>query len=418
LGTHNGVLAIAGQGFVSGTNFLTGVIVGRVCSKEQYGLYFLGFTLIVILIELQNSLISTPYVVFNPRLDVAEKTRYAGSTLVHQLALSWVAVLGLMLAGQVAASGVGPEGLAPVLWTLALAITFVLLRDFVRRYCFGNLRMMTALVFDAGIACVQISALLALAHFGLLTASHAYWAVGAACAGAVAVWFAVNRRLFSLGVSRAVEDFRGNWSFGKWVFASALLWGVSMNLYPWILTTFRGPAEAGVLAACLGICALGNTVLMGAQNFVFAKISTVYAEGGVKPLRSFMWFASLFFGVPMACFCAALWFFGDPLIVLLYGEKYAGNGLVVFILSMHLFALAMAFPFSRALFAIDRADLDFAINFIALFVLLSFGIWMVRAYGSLGAALGLFASNTAAFIARSATFLYCSRHALAKEQAL
>ena len=81
--------------------------------------------------------------------------------------------------------------------------------------------------------------------------------------------------------------------------------------------------------------------------------------------------ASLAFALPMLLFGLAMIFGGGPLVTLLYGHQYAGNGLVVTILAFNLAVGVLAFSFSRALFAIERADVDFAVNFAALFVMLT-----------------------------------------------
>ena len=65
---RQGLLSLADQAVVSATNFATGVIVARTCSREELGLYMLGFSVILLATDLQTSLISTPYMVYAPRL--------------------------------------------------------------------------------------------------------------------------------------------------------------------------------------------------------------------------------------------------------------------------------------------------------------------------------------------------------------
>ena len=64
-------------------------------------------------------------------------------------------------------------------------------------------------------------------------------------------------------------------------------------------------------------------------------------------------------------------------------------------LASNLLVSAAAFSFSRALFAIDRADLDCLVNFTALFIMVTLGLWLVRAFGPFGAALGLLGASFA-----------------------
>jgi len=401
---RKGVITIADQAVASATNFLTGVIIGRACTKEQFGIFMLGFSIVLFVVTLQTSLISTPYMVYSPRMNPGEHARYTGSTLIHQLGLSALAIVALAPGGVALSFGIGPQGLAPVVWTLVVVITFIMLRENIRQISFANLRFKTALILDSVVAVVQIGGLLLLAYLGLLSASKAFWVGGLACGLAAVGWLIRRRKTFALQLPRAISDFRRNWSFGKWVFASGLLWALSMNLYPWILTAFHDTASTGVWAACFGIAAIGNPLLVGISNFLGPKIAHSYAEGGAMGLRRFVFKASAVFSLLITPFCVALLVFGGSLVVIIYGDKYAGNGLVVSILALNLLVSTVAFSFSRALFVMERADVDFAVGFVSLFVLLTFGLWMVKSFGPLGVACGLLAGNTASSAVRYLLF--------------
>ncbi len=403
------LLAIAGQGMVSGANFLTSIIIGRLAGKEELGLYAIGFSVVVFASELQMSLISTPYMVYSPRLKGPGHAEYAGSSLIHQLALTAFIVVALIVAAIVIASGKGPAGLGPVMEALAAAIGFIILREFVRRICFAALRMKMAFLFDCAVSVLQLAGLLVLYRLGCLSARNAYLAIGAACGLVALAWIWRHRTAFIPDLSAAQVHFKQNWAFGKWVVASSLLWSVSMNCYPWLLAYYRGKADAGAFAACFGIAAFGNVLLLGAQNFLGPAIAGIYAESGYARMRWFVVRASAAFLIPMLPFCIFLWLFGDKIVVLLYGPSFAGNGLVVSVLALYLLALALAFTFSRALFALERADVDFIVNSAGLMVLLSVGIWLVRLYGPLGAALGLLVANIVASSIRGVAFFHFIR---------
>jgi O-antigen/teichoic acid export membrane protein len=330
---------------VSATNFLTGVIIARTCSKEELGLYMLGFSLVLLLADLQTNLIATPYMVYAPRLRGDARVLYTGSTLIHQLGLCFLTVLGLAGGGIAVKYGIGPHGLGPVLWALVAVASLLMLREYARRVSFACLKITRALLFDSGIAVVQLGGLLLLARFGWLSASKAYWAIGLACGIAVLSWLWSERSFYRVRISSSVTDLKKNWVFGKWVFASGVVWAVSMNLYPWFLAAFHGTAFTGVWAACLGAVNLGNPALLGALNYLGPKIAHVYAEEGAESLRKFVLRASVGFACLLSLFCLAMALWGGPLVGLLYGSKYAGNGLVVALLATNLALLAIAFLF-------------------------------------------------------------------------
>jgi O-antigen/teichoic acid export membrane protein len=397
---RKGMVTLADQAVVSATNFVTGVIIGRACTKEEFGLYMLGLTIMLYVTNLQTSLILTPYMIFSPRLKGNAQALYTGSTLIHQLALSALTIICLAIGGVVISLGMGPQELAPIVWALVVVIAFILLRDYARQVCFARLQMRTALLLDSCIAVGQIGGLLLLAYLGVLSASRTYWVIGVACGLAVLAWLIWIRTEFTLRISQAILDLGHSWSFGKWVVASGLLWTLSMSLYPWFLAGFHGTASAGVWAACLGIVAIGNPLLFGVSNVLGPMIAHSFAEGGRSALRRFALKASLAFSALMIPLCLILLVFGGSLMARLYGANYTGNGMVVSVLAVNLLVSASAFIFSRSLFAVGRADMDFMVNFAALFVLLTLGLWLVRAWGPLGAAYGLLIANIAALVPR------------------
>jgi O-antigen/teichoic acid export membrane protein len=403
-----GFLSLADQAVASITNFVTGVIIARASSKEQFGLYMLGFSLIMLLSDLQTSLIATPYMVFAPRLKGRAHALYAGSTLIHQAVFSVLAMLALACGALATRFGVGPRGLGPVLWALSAVVCLILLREFVRRMCFAGFKLGTVFLFDLIIGVGQIAGLLLLGRFGLVSASRAYWLVGSTCGVAVVLWLWFDRRFYQLRLDEAVADLKKNWLFGKWVFASGLLWTVATNLYPWLLASFHGAAAAGVFAACMGVVSASNPALLGIQNLLGPKIAHVFAIKGERALRQLVLKISAVLAVPVSLLALALILWGDRFIALLYGRRYAGNGPVVAILALNLLITAVGFSYSRALFAIERANLDFLLNLATLFIMFTLGMWLVRTYGPLGAAAGLFGANVVTSSIRVGVFLKLS----------
>jgi O-antigen/teichoic acid export membrane protein len=400
-----GFFSLADQAVASITNFATGVILARTCSKEEFGLYMLGFTVITLVTDVQTSLIATPYMVYAPRMKRRAHALYSGSTLVHQGAFSLVAMLILAVLAFVSHFGIGPSGLPRVMGALSAIIGCIMLREFVRRISFARLKLKAAFVFDACIGVGQIAGLLLIAWLGLLSADSAYWLIGAICGIGVACWLWLDRVSYRPRVDASVADLKRNWTFGKWVFGSGLLWTASTNLYPWLLAFFHGAAAAGTFAACMGVVSASNPVLLGIQNLVGPRIAHEYAAKGHASLRRLVLKISGIIALPLFLLTIVLIVWGDRLIGMLYGHQYEGNGLVVAVLACNLLVTAVAFAFSRALFAVERADLDFRLNLAAVAIMMTLGLWLVRSYGPLGAALGLLIAIVSTSGVRTAVFL-------------
>jgi O-antigen/teichoic acid export membrane protein len=313
--------------------------------------------------------------------------------LIHQIGLSVLTIVALATSGLVISLYEGPRALLPVIWALVVMISFIMLREYIRRFFFAELRMKEVLVFDCIVAGIQIAGLLLFVYLDLLSANLAYWIAGIACGMVTISWFIPNRNAFAIEIKKVLSDLAHNWAFAKWVFASGVLWTISMNLYPWFLAYFIGVDAVGIWGACFGVVALNNPLFFGLQNLLGPQIAHSYANGGIISLRRITYRAVIIFCSVLMLFCGIIFLFGEPLIVLIYGNKYAGNALVVYILALNLIPLAAGFCFSRSLFTLERADIDFFANFVVLFVLCSFGLWLVKYFGVLGAAYGLLVSN-------------------------
>lgn len=392
------MLTIADQGLVSAANFLSGIIVGRACLKEEFGLYVLGFTIVLFAMNTQNSLVSSAYVVFSPRMDAQERARYTGSTLAHQLVLSGLLVLGLFAAGLALSFGIGPAGLGRVLMALSAVLAFILLKEYGRQVSFAGLRAEMALALDGVLFVFQVGGLGLLAWRGWLSADRAYLVMGAGAGVAALGWFVARRGQFANPAGQVVSDFRRNWAYCKWIFAMNLAYVACNQVYPWFLLTFHGSEANGEFGACSQTVFFANPFVLGLSNFLAPKTVHAYAEGGVAGMRRVVWKATVFFAVSMCLFALFMVFFGEWLLVLLYTDKYAGEGLTVAILAVGQLAWALTIPVNFGLNAMERPDAAFKSLLLALVFTMTAGVWMVKAFGPPGVAGGLLAGNIIAFL--------------------
>ena len=399
------VLVLIDQGLVSVANFVTGLLIGRVCTKEEFGFYMLGFSIVVFIMNIQGFLITTPYTIHSPRLKATDLARYSGSTLVHQLAFSMLSILFLLIFAVFLFFDFGPQGFLPIVKSLIFAIGFILLWDYARRFCMAALKIKTALFLDCSVLILQVGGLLMLKVSNQLSASKAFLAVGAACGFSSLLWVFAKRKEFVVGARGIISDLKHNMSTGWWIFASGLLWSFSTYLYPWLLAGFHGPASAGVWAACFGVVNLYNPIFMGMQNFLGPESPTAMPKEDSDAFSRFSFQSAKIIGIAVLPFCVALFFLGGRLVTALYGDKYAGSGLIVSVLGLNLLISVLAFVPSCTIITMGRADVDFKINVLMLIGMFSYGLWLVKSYGTLGAAMGLLIANSGCLIFRYVGYL-------------
>ena len=386
-----GAVAIVDQGVVSAAGLLTGIIVARACGQAGFGVFVLCMSVVLLLLELQGALISTPYLVNAPSLAGDEARRYGGSALLHQLGLAALTSLGLLVAvflikrehPSLAAAGL----------VLALGAPLITLRDFLRRHCFARLRFDSALVMDAGAAVLQVGGLAALGVVGALSAPLALATVAASSALASVVWLRFNRRDFAPRIRDAGTDAVRNWVVGRWVFASGIAWAAAAQLYPWLIVVLRGAEDVAVWGAAMGVSALLNVPLLAGHNLLGPRIARARASMDARHFRTFVVRVSTAFTVALFGAALPLFLLGGWLLGRLYGEAYTPHGGVVALLAAGVAFSAASFGFSRGLFCLNRADMDFAVNLAPLAVLLLLGPPLTSGRGVAGAALALLTAH-------------------------
>jgi O-antigen/teichoic acid export membrane protein len=404
---HGAVIALCDQGVVSATNFATGVIIGRVCGKAELGVYVLAWTLITLTTDISATLTTHPYQVFGPHLRRRRRSQYLGSILGFQLLLSLMFAL-IIAAGGLLGSWLGwlSGTVSGIVTTTAGAIAFISLREFVRRVSFADLRMRWALAVDVTACLAQVGGMLLLLQLSDLTASRTITLLGMSCAVAAGGWFAVHRGAVLWDRRIYARDLKRNWQFTKWVLASCILSVFARYLYPWVLTAFHGTSVTGTWAACLGIVALGNPVLMGLGNYVGPKISSVYAVSGIATMQRYVYRASPLFALMLLPIVLVLAGWGDYIVIGLYGGAYAGNGGVILLLALNLLVTVLAYPFFCGLFTLERTKADLLINLVAIALLFTIGIAAVRSYAALGTAVAMFVTTGVTTVIRMRVFAH------------
>jgi O-antigen/teichoic acid export membrane protein len=389
---RRGVLALLDQAAVSGTAFLTTLVLGRVCGPEELGVFSLGFAVMVMAICVQDSLVSAPYTVFSARMAGRSRARYAGSTLALAGLLA-IAVVFCLAAGGLGALGAPSARILPVLGALGAAMPLVLLREFARRLAFAGLEMATALVVDGAVAAIQIAGLGLLVVTGLLSAASTMAAIGAACGLVGIVWLIGARRRFACARSQLARDWRQNWIFGRWILAAQSAAVANNYATHWLLAALLGTAATGALAACMSVVALANPLLLGASNFLSPSAARAWAETGAGRLHALVTRSSWLLGAAIASVCGLVVCFGDRIMALFYGHAYAGLGHLLVVVAAAYLISALGLAPSHGLYAMRRSDWNFYPSAFGVIVTLLAGAGLAVPFGITGAAYGFLLGN-------------------------
>jgi O-antigen/teichoic acid export membrane protein len=408
MGTASGQhsMALFDQVVVSGTSFLTTILIGRSCGADELGVYSLGLSMLVSWACVQEALIALPYTIGWHRSVHEARSEYAGSVLVHQLLLSALAVVVLSIAAMLLGLAGTVPGLATVTGVLAAVMPFALLREFGRRFAFAHLHMTKALVLDLSVSAMQLAGLGLLAWYGALSATTSFAAVGGSCALTATVWLYLARGNFVIRGGLVRRTMQQSWGLGKWLFASQIALFVQGYISYWLLAWTVGTQATGVYAACMSVVLFSNPLILGLSNILAPRAALAFAQGGGAKLRRDVFRNTLLLGATMTLFCALVLIAGDDVMRLLYhGQQYEGHGHTVTVLALAMLASALGMPASSGLATVERPDAVFrtALFAVVLSVVL---IWFaVAQWGLVGAAYGFLAGNVTASVGRWVAFL-------------
>jgi len=375
------------QALVSGTNFLTVVIIGQHCRQSELGVYALAISAVFLCIAAQAAIIASPLTVFSHRLPARARRRYLGNCLLQSG----------MLAAMFTATALGVSlviGLAHrhVALALALAIAPLLLREFARRVAFADLRFAGATLLDGGVALAQLGVLLVLARRQLLSPVSALGAMGATTGVAATLSLWLMRADFAPRFSRLRCDIRRNWSFGRWALADRISAVLRMHASPWILTWLMDPAAAGVYAACLSISLMLNPLTMGLSNWWGPRAAGTFAREGSVALSRLLHKVTLRLLLVVVAISGGLVFQGGALIEWLYAGRYQDVHLPVALLALASAAAALDMTAHCSLSAMTRPDASFRASLWGLCTLLVLSVPLVMKWQVVGAALSVLLS--------------------------
>lgn len=399
------------QAVTSAANVLVGVILARSCEKSEFGLYTLGLTIIMFGLNFQTAVIWTPYTVFVPRLPSRARALYAGSTLIHQLVSSAALVVGLGAFVLVFGSRFGDQRFGYLFFILCVTAGPYLFREYCRRVSFANLNFISALKLDTVVAVSQISLMLLFMQQFRLSATIVFLLVAFSSGIPAVVWIIVNKSIFSVRSGQILKDWIKNWAFGRWIFASSMLWSVQAYATPWVIAHTSGLEMAGAWAACIGAIAIGNPILLATQNYIGPTLSNSFAKHGTRQFSSQVIRFVLMIGIASVIFLLMFAFFGQDLISLMYGSAYGGLGLVLLLLAFNFSFSVVQVPFTSALLIFNRVRLDFAVNLVTLIVFSVSVLPSVRHFGLLGGAGVLALCSGTSVCIKAVSFLWISVHA-------
>lgn len=395
-----GLLAIVDQFVFSGTNFLTSVVLGRLAGPTELGKYALSFSILMIVIGIQRSLLMSPYVIVRGRLSEFGQRSMRGSLLFLTFAIAGVFSL-ICLAGVLLQPLFADPLLDPwLLIATAIAFPAGMLRDFGRRLAIFHLEIGRAMWLDLTIMLGQFVALGVVFSLGMMNAPFVLIACSCvwAIVGTVGLIASRSDCLFE---PRSIRThFAALWPIGRWVSLTQVVVTTQAFVMPWVMAMAASIELAGIYAACWTIVQIVSPMIEGLGNLIGPKMAGSAERNswdGIYRLmvRTTAVFAGIMLGLMVLLFAA-----GRLALDQLYGANYAEYFAVLVVLAIAATTNNLGIPVLKALIQLGHARVNFFISITGLGISLCSAAWLLGQVGTAGAAWGLVIGNTAATASR------------------
>lgn len=314
------------QVVVSGSTFMSGILIARMMGPEAFGGYTLANGVFVTLISLQQALLLAPLMVFGASKK-EDTGHYLYATAVTHRALSAVSAIVVATVAFVLLLLDIDERISAALFGAAALVFPAQMYDFWRQVAIARGRLQILLICDILAKAFLLSMLFALysiewqrpflAAYGSLVLS--------ALIGALVLWNFGRRHL---AFTREFGKYWArNWSFGKWDCRNQIILTISAQVPLYVLVAIHGAGQTGIVGAAIQLTGVFHVFLNGVMNNCFPTAVLINEREGLLALRTYAKRLILYLCAPVAAICLVAVAEARQIVQFLYADAFSSGGL-------------------------------------------------------------------------------------------
>lgn len=331
-GRKESLVVLADQILVSGSNFLTTLMLAKYLDPEHFGGFVLAWGVLLFLSGIQMALIVSPMQVRGPRLSCDE------SALYYDRVLQVAVMFGLACVGLIAIPGIllslSIPGwtLGAVVVPLSIAALFVLAQDYLRRYFLTIRRTGSALFNDFCTHGFRLCGLFTLGTMTTMDATSALWVVSATSAMGLLMGIFQHEGVMRLKVTQlrmvASVAFE-HWDFGKWLIANNVAYWFGSQSVLYVVAAVLSVSAVGALNATLNVLGAANILFLSMETLLPVRAASAYDRFGRAGLDAYLRRALMLGSLVTISLAVTAGVWSEQWLRVLYGETYQGYGWVI-----------------------------------------------------------------------------------------
>lgn len=386
---RRGIWGISDHALMSACNFIIMIILARVLTPRDLGLYALAFTILVFMNGVQTAIVSQPHTMLGAPKTGQDFVQYTSATIVSQAILALSS--GVFIAIIAGLGSLRGWGAASMLMAAALGTAAWQMQDFIRRILYTRSRSGHVLINDIVSYGGQLLAVIVLWRVGHLTPVTAMLALAATSFIGIILgaWQVREWANFSPGQLHLRETFATNWHFGKWLLGGNLATWTSGRVYPLLAAGLVNVAATGTMKAVQTIMGPTHILMYAMEPMAGPHVAKEYAKKGIAGIRSVVIKLQLLILLTLGVYCLLIALFAKPILDLLYGPQYGDYAWLLVVVAGANLLNSLRNPLKLALTAMGETSAIFRFRLISSIANLTFGVAAVYAFGFPGVALGI-----------------------------
>lgn len=385
--SKQGLVVLVEQGMMSLVTFVAGVLVARSSEQAEYALYMLGWTLLLSVKGIHESLVNLPFSVYLPRLEDSEVSLYRGSSLFFTIAFCFFSgiifvFIYYFLKDNSYNISLGLINNIPLLFLVLVSFT---LRDFMRNTLLAELSIRPTAIINILMSLLLLFVVVGYYLYGHLTSDLAYLLFVAFMSVAAGIMFRRTYSKSKINISYTFLHFKRNWNLGKWALLGNFAYIGSRQSYPWLILYFLDSTSVAIYYACLSLALAPAPILRGAGAYILPRMSHGYDKDSHKNLYRIFRKSVVFLSIPFIFWFLIGSVYSNELINLVYDEMFHQVGYLLFLLLIMTVIDFSFSPLTNALQVLEKTK-DITVSlFLGALVTLVLGSILIKEFQLYGA---------------------------------
>ncbi len=382
--------ALADQAMVSGSNFVTGILLARTLGITEFGRFTLAWIVVLFVQSIQHAAINAPMMSIGPKQEASEKSAYFGVMFTQQFIFSALSA-SLVFVGIKASAVFFPSwGVEPLVLPLTAAVFFSQIQDFLRRYYFTIKNPAKSFISDfiRYIGQIAVLFILLFSMQQAITTAIAIWVmVGTSSTAILLILIKLPSISWSAHSWNSVMS--RHWRFSKWLIASSLTQWLTGNLFFVMAGAMLGVSVVGALKAAQNLMGLAHILFLGLENIIPMRATRNFVSGGYQALSKYLYHVTLLGTVVTATIALLFSIAPDFWFALLFGEQFVQHSYLVRWYGVLYIIMFLGLPLRFGLRSIEKTQAIFIALLSAAFITIISSYPLISAFGVKGAMAGM-----------------------------